>query len=414
MNLSANAYVTDYKFRLYLVNTCIQYLFSVFWLIFILYGILKGEDFASNLNAFASLLFMVGILDLIFGVAADLISKKLLLIIGSLSFVFASICRIYSEDALHMQLSFILFGIFIACVNGTLQAWSLNFKNRHFPEVSDDKLHGHLHFCRRIAQAINITTPIILAVNQDVPWYLCIGVSLIAVSLIFSEKSKTKIETGMIFNEAQQNKAGIKGGFSSQLALWTVFSVMIFYGLEFGIRNVIITPFVYFDLNNGNVENLWLQVLAQVIGGVAGNLYYSKKLVNKVRFYKSFYIALALFLYGLANCVSSFTHSYFVWLICSGVAVFSMGWYFPALDAFITENSPKEYKATCLSLKTAIYYISGGAILKIYISEITFDTFRQWWLYSGYFLFIGAGIFMIYQAFEKFYFTNYEGIKKNG
>ena len=344
-----------------------------------------------NSNLFASMLIFIGFLDLLLGVLADKISVKITLSIGAVSFMIASLLRILDNLELN-NVSYLFFGISIASINGSLQVWSLEYNNTYGKKLSDISLLGNIHICRRFAQALNIATPFLIAFNNQTPWILCIIFGFISLYIILSSNIGKKSISNLSPNLSAESIFNISA--LKKIALIVIAFGMIFYGIEFGIRNIIITPYVYLDLNDGNVQNLWLQVFVQVISGLSGNLLYNKLIKRYDTLSKTFLIGIALAIYGVANYVSYLTTSYYTWLLFSGFAVFSMGWYFPVLDALIIESCPAHYKTTFISITTAIYYIAGGIFLKLNYLSIDIDSFRYWWLISSYSLFIAAGIFL--------------------
>jgi len=240
-----------------------------------------------------------------------------------------------------------------------------------------------------------------LKYDSDLPWLFWSGLS-IGISILLLSNS------GM--NESQKisgKDAEINGGkfisslFNPQVSILNICT--IFLGIEMGIRSVILNPYIKDILNQGDLSSLQLQGVVQASAGFFGTFFF-KFLSN--RFFKDFqssqkskellytvFIVVAMLIYAGLNFTASITHSYSVFLFFSGLAIVSMGWFFPLRDSLMGLYSNKKNETFLLGSMFSVQYISAAITLYfLKLIRIELGEIRIYWKYGSAMLVVASAI----------------------
>jgi len=147
-------------------------------------------------------LLFIGIFDILSSSIDKYISRKNQILIGMSSLVLGSTNLIFNS-AVHISISYILFGLGMATINGSLQAWLLDLKYTFNINIGDTKFYGKIGYCRRAAQLFSAASVIFFSYDENLPW-LMLSVTG-SVFLILAFPINNKIEVTQAGNDNQTN-----------------------------------------------------------------------------------------------------------------------------------------------------------------------------------------------------------------
>jgi len=307
--------------------------------------------------------------------------------------LFSGLCLCIGGISLALELnpymSYLFLGLGLAAKSGSSQAW-FREEIKKIKSTDDDVFYVYLEYSRRWGQLLCAVTTYFFGTSID-QWKLFSGGAFIlSVMIIFSKNEPNN-------SDYSSNLADNNDKSTNFLGLFVIFVATLFYGIDFGIRNLVTNPFVLTELNAGEYSLFALKGLTQVIAGFAGNkfyLYCLKKQTKTRQISKSIWLCVAMIIYGSFVFLSAYTYRYDYWIALQMIAIFSMGWYIPMINSAITELSSEKDLTTTLSLRTAIYSAAGAVTLYVFADDFDQESLRGWLKISGSCLYITAVIYL--------------------
>lgn len=266
-------------FKVYVLSVLANICDGTFWSIVSVGTILKtGKQMGEAAILLLVALLFIGIFDILSSSIDRYISRKNQILIGMSSLVLGSTNLIFNSG-IHIVISYILFGLGMATINGSLQAWLLDLKYTFNIDIDDAQFYGKIGYCRRAAQLFSAASVIFFSYDENIPWLiLSITGSLF---LILSIPIEYKIEIPQVGADNQTNVRKLIGFYIAQ----------IFYGVELGIRTLIFSPFVLICLTENSYSLLSIKGFSQALAGFAGNKIYMK-IVQKYAKNKHYWLSL--------------------------------------------------------------------------------------------------------------------------
>ncbi|MEZ4816329.1 MAG: MFS transporter [Parvularculaceae bacterium] len=316
----------------------------------------KDSDISELAKLFGLFLLTQALFQVPTGYFADRYGKKQSVITGLVLFILGSV--IISTNA-YLIAGFLLIGTSFSFLDGAKSAWfrELASKETNFEcEKQDTKFYFSLDLVGRFATAIGSYAGVrIAASNPPLFW---IGLSLIALGLaLYAAKQPNG---SIVSREEFKLRARLKLN-SLSLLLITFFIGSLFYGVEYGLRNLIWQP--YLDkLTNGNTAYFGVFFVFVSIARILGNLSY--KILPK--FFKenlSSMVLIPLVVFAAAQFNASGSLTFFQFAIPYAIAVFFLGMFFPARETLLNRLIDDRWRATGLSIDSMIWLGTGSIIL---------------------------------------------------
>ena len=383
---------------------CLAFFFitASFWQLGILSILDKGSSLSDSGLLMGHFMLISGLLVIPLSILSDQFSKRLMVLSGFASISLAGLLRIWSVEW-GSDLSFFLLGAGIGCLGAPLKIFTKCLVQKYSKtKVQDSDIYLTIEVCNRLMILVSsFTSWRMLKYDSDLPWLFWSGLS-IGISILLLSNS------GM--NESQKisgKDAEINGGkfisslFNPQVSILNICT--IFLGIEMGIRSVILNPYIKDILNQGDLSSLQLQGVVQASAGFFGTFFF-KFLSN--RFFNDFqssqkskellytvFIVVAMLIYAGLNFTTSITHSYSVFLFFSGLAIVSMGWFFPLRDSLMGLYSNKKNETFLLGSMFSVQYISAAITLYfLKLIRIELGEIRIYWKYGSAMLVVASTI----------------------
>jgi hypothetical protein len=188
------------------------------------------------------------------------------------------------------------------------------------------------------------------------------------------------------------SKNTVDSKFTSQLKnpfVISLFVIGIAFGLETGIRSLIVPPYVL-EITDNNVFFMGVFGVILAIIRLVGIIFYKNFLAK----YNNgiWFAVIALVTFGTAEIIVSNINSFWMFISVYAVGVCALGWYFPIQSAIFNELIEDKHRATLLSTESML--INGAsAVACLLVSGHPMDSnIGSYWLYAGYFVLIAAAI----------------------
>lgn len=373
--------------KIYTMSLILNYCESIFWLLAIIFSRGDTENLSQCALYFAVFLIVQAIFDAGLGTIEKYFPKYYQVLFSGISLCIGGACLAFGFNP---YLSYLFLGLGLAAKNGSSHAW-FREKIRNIQTTIDDVFYVYLEYSRRWGQFLCAVTTYLLGTSLK-QWRLFSFAALSLSLLIIFSKSESNSSVDEKNSIKDENKT------TNYLGLFIIFAAQLFYGIDFGIRNLVTNPFVLYELNSGEYNLLALKSFTQVLSGFAGNKFYLhclKKQASNGETKKHIWLFVAMVIYGSFMFLSGYTYRYEYWICLQIPAIFSMGWYMPMINSAITELSSEKHLTTTLSLRTAIYSLVGSITLYIYSSDFSQESLRFWLKISGLSLYVAGIIYLL-------------------
>ncbi|WP_234032917.1 MFS transporter [Paenibacillus faecalis] len=361
--------------KLFYLITFIQFfMLEITGTTLILYILSKGYSLQSANNLLIVLFISILLLEIPTGVIADRFGRKLSVILGYICYFIYLLLFVLTKD-LSLLIIAQIFGALATCLkSGALESWVVDHSDQPLEDIfskSNSIMYIAGFFC-------GLLGAFLASIHFNLPWIISIicCVTLIILSSIYMKENNKG--TQEIISNGNSEKKSIKTIINNSItivlsnkSLWIIFIVGIFISFSNSAANTFQQP-RFVGLSEHGV---WIFGVIKTIYSLFMSM--GSLLIKKLskHYNDKTVMILSLYMLGVWLILSGLFDQFYLVLVTFLIYEMGRGMYPTAKQIYLNKRIPSEYRATILSLDSAIAQI--GMCLGLFITGLISKNFTD-------------------------------------
>lgn len=366
-----------------------DFVFASFWTTWVASFLATGKSLGEAAVALGTFFIAIALLEVPTGFIADRFGKKLSSLSGMFSVALAFTINGFNPPSGLSALAFGLAGLGVTLMSGASIAWLYDLAKK------EELFHHDSFFLRtemigRLATILGAIISVwLLKIDPSFVWFGIGLVGFVAFIVGFrlpndpSHEPQTVTSTGIL----QETFSHLM-----KPAIFWLIMASVFFGFETAIRDIIYQPYII-KLNHGNEWYLALFQSSLALIRLGGIKFYQRHLL---RFNRPLVLAtLSMLIFALAEFHAAHATNYWKFFALYGLAIFTLGWYFPIRDAQLNRNLTGRSQATVLSFNSMAESAMAGLGCLVLAGQVELAAIQSFWSWGGTCLLLTAGAYWL-------------------